>query len=140
MSWKVWKYSLFHFFKLLKFIIVSFHLALILFVLRIVSIYFSPYIFIWFEYTVIRYVSLWSSYRRCDCGCGHGTYIVFKKPKMSLPRTFFFFFVADLFYIFFVWCVMLLPKKMEKKWHVFFMWYIWLLLGFRCSRRELCLR
>lgn len=106
-SMKVFPFS---FFKLLKFIIVSFHLALILFVLRIVSIYFSPYIFIWFEYTVIRYVSLWSSYRRCDCGCGHGTYIVFKKPKMLLPRTFFFCWFILHFFSCDVWCCC------QKKW------------------------
>lgn len=57
----------FEFFKLLKFIIVSFHLALTRFVLKSVSgIFLFIYIFIWFEYMMKQYVSLWSSYRHTD--------------------------------------------------------------------------
>lgn len=129
MSMKVFPFSLF---KLLKFIIVSFHLALILFVLKIVLVYFCSYIFIWFEYTVNRVCKslklIQTVWRR-----GHGTCIVLKKPKMLLPRSFF----ADSFFPCDVWnrC-----QKKDKKSKVYFYVIHLTVTWFRCSRREMCLR
>lgn len=130
--WKVSKYSFFFsfFFKLLKFIIVSFHLVLILFVLKIVLVYFCSYIFIWFEYTVIQYVSLWSSYRQSDV-VDTGRILFSRNQKCCYPEVF-----ADWFS---VWRVKLLPKKEEKSENVFYVIHL-TVIDFCCSRREMCLR
>lgn len=120
----------FFFFKLLKFIIVSFHLVLILFVLKIVLVYFCSYIFIWFEYTVIQYVSLWSSYRQSDV-VDTGRILFSRNQKCCYPEVF-----ADWFS---VWRVKLLPKKEEKSENVFYVIHL-TVIDFCCSRREMCLR
>lgn len=133
-SMKVFPFSFF-FFKLLRLIIVSFHLAFINFCIKnSFSIYFFPDIFIRFEYTVIRYVSLWSSYRQSDVVDAE-RYIVLKKPKMLLPRSF-------LPISFSVWRVNLFAKKKwrKKKVKVYFYVIHLTVTWFCCSRRETCLR
>lgn len=122
--WEVWKYSLFlfsFFFKLLKFIIVSFHLALILFVLKKKIKSFGIFLFIYIYMIWIHGDTICKSLKLIQM---LWTYVVLKKPKMLLPRRFF----ADWFP---VSRVKLLPKKKnERKKKCIFTSYIWLLLGF----------
>lgn len=119
--WKVWRYSLF---KLLKFIIVNFHLALILFCMEnSFSIFLFIYIYmIWIHgYTVCKSLKLiqavWSP-RPVNCS---------QETKNVATQKFFRWnFLCEI------------VAKKEKI--VFFMWYIWLLLRSCCTRRETLLR
>lgn len=97
-------------FKLLKFITVSFHLALTLFVLKqIVSIYFCSYIYLydlntrWFKKTKTRQKQKFLELIQSDVVVA--VVVVVKKPKMLLPRrSFFFVSFADSFIFFFNFC------------------------------------
>lgn len=123
------------FFKLLKFIIISFHLALILFVLKIVLVYFCSYIFIWFEYTVIQYVSLWSSYRQSDV-VDPERILFSRNQKCCYPEVFCWFIY------FCVTCEIVAKKenKKRKKSKVYFYVIHLTVTWFCCSRRETCLQ
>lgn len=117
MSMKVFPFSLF---KLLKFIIVSFHLALILFVLKIVLVYFCSYIFIWFEYTVNR---VCKSLKLIQTVVDTELVSFSRNQKCCYPEVF------SLIHFSRVMCE-IVAKKKTKKVKCIFTWYIWLLLGF----------
>lgn len=112
--------SILLFFKLLKFIIVSFHLALTRFVFKnSFRIFLFIYIFIWFEVSEAHTGSLTS--------WTQNVYILFSRNQKSCyPRSLFLFFISYSFVdSFLVWFVKLLPKKnKKKKGKCIFMWYI----------------
>ena len=78
-----------------------------------------------------QYVSLWSSYRQSD-DVDTERLLFWRNQKLLLPRSF----LADFFLFFFtfffsrVMCEIVAKKNGKKSKSVFFMWNIWLLLGF----------